>query len=304
MSFPFREESRAQGEPISLFLFVGAGDADDPFFEGLESSVAVGPFGYTDGELPIVRDETIGGSVVSVTYEPIAVRREAISSSGTLDKAMLEVNMQQGTDLSLLFIGYPPAQVINLIIREGHIGDDVDDDFPVIWTGRVLGVQHPPNETTFNCEPVSTSMRRPGLRRNYQISCPHVLYGPSCKASLVAATSEGLVTTIEGNRVTLAGGWNAQPVIKYAGGMVSWLDDGVLTLRTILRVEVNTLYLNGPVVGIEVGDTIKAILGCNHRSGALDMLGDCKHLHDNILNYGGQEFIPQTNPVGPINIFY
>lgn len=254
----------------------------------------LGPFAYTDAESTIVKD--------GISFTPIPIQRAAVTSSGTLDKAMLEITMAQGEDVGELFVAYPPAQVLNLIIYQGHVGDDPNllNAYPVIWTGRVLGVQHPPNETKFTCEPVSTSIRRPGLRRNYQIPCPHVLYGAQCKANRKAATSPATVVSIASNRVTMAVGWQgSRPPAKYTGGMLGWTKtDGTLELRTILRVEGDVLYLSATPRGLAAGDVANVSLGCGHN------MGDCRDLHANIQNYGGQPWIPMSNPLGFVNNFY
>lgn len=253
----------------------------------------LGPFAYTDAETIITRE--------GVSYLPIPIKREAITSSGTLDRSMLEISMAEGQAVADLFIAYPPAQVLNLIIREGHVGDDPNDlrDFPVVWTGRVLGVAHPRNETKFTCEPVSTSIRRPGLRRNYQVPCPHVLYGSQCRANRKAATIESVVVAILGNRVTLTDGWEGSfAVTKYAGGVMSWsLPNDTFDMRTVLRVEGDVLYLSTQPRDLEVGDTVKVARGCAHN------MSGCNE-HNNIHNYGGQPWIPLSNPLGFVNNFY
>lgn len=253
-----------------------------------------GPYAYTDAETPIIYD--------GVTYLPVAIQRDAINASGSLDKAMLKVAMQQGLPLGDQFLAYPPAQVVNLIIRQGHFGDEPSlTNYPVIWTGRVLGCAHPPNETEFTCEPISTAIKRPGLRRNYQIACPHVLYGSQCRANRKAATIVRPVASIVGSRLTLVDGWEAAHAgSKYLGGMVGWQqDNGALELRTILRQEGdNTFLVSGNLRGLTAGEDVQMILGCGRN------MDDCVALHDNIHNYGGQPFIPTTNPVSSINNFY
>jgi hypothetical protein len=39
------------------------------------------------------------------------------------------------------------------------------------------------------------------------------------------------------------------------------------------------------------------VLGCNHQAYAEEG-GDCQPLHDNIVNYGGDRWIPLKNPIG------
>jgi len=301
MTFASRETSRSLGEPIELYLFTGAAPSLTPEID--MSAGVFGPYAYTDAETEIIYD--------GITYLPVAISRDAITASGTLDKASLKVVMEAGLELGDQFLAYPPNQVVNLFLRQGHVGDDPEEpgNFPVVWSGRVLGCAHPPGETSYTCEPVSTAMNRPGLHRNYQISCPHVLYGPACRADREAATIEREVEALTQTTITLPTGWDSvHPYQKYVGGMVTWLrGDGAMEARSILSsADGLTLRVSGNTRGLEVGMDVKVILGCSRSVTKVGnaMTGDCVDLHDNILNYGGQPFIPSTNPLGPSSIYY
>lgn len=301
MTFADRETSRTLGEPIELYLFVGAAAAVDAEID--MSAGEFGPYAYTDAESEVVYD--------GVTYLPVTIDRDPIGAAGTLDKATLKVTMEAGLTLGDQFIAYPPNQVVNLFLRQGHSGDDPAEpgNFPVVWTGRVLGCAHPPGETTYTCEPISTALKRPGLRRNYQVSCPHALYGPECGADRAAATIDRTVEALTQTTITLPAGWDSvHPYQKYFGGMVTWLrTDGAMEARSILSsADGLTLRISGNTRGLEVGAGIKVILGCS-RSLVLTagvLVGDCPDLHGNIVNYGGQPFIPTTNPLGPSSNYY
>lgn len=278
MSFENYEESRDDGEPVDLYLF-------------RYGTTANAYYAYTDAEQPI----TIEG----VTYVPIPIERGKFTASGTLDKTALEVQCPINADISNLFRVYPPGQVVTLVIKQGHV-NDADQDFKVIWTGRVIQCERKDSTATLACEPISTSLRRNGLRRNYQLSCPHVLYGAQCKASKIAATTTTEVLSLTGTRVTLQDGWSgAIDPSKYVGGMIEWNIAAGLDRRTILRViDLKTLALSGPTSGITSGMMIDVILGCNHQMGAGPQPdGDCLPLHDNIHNFGGQPWIPTANPL-------
>jgi hypothetical protein len=182
-------------------------------------------------------------------------------------------------------------------------------EFPVIWIGRILGSAREGSVAKLLCEPSSTSLRRVALRRNYMYSCPHVLYGPKCKASLTAATSTFLVESLTGNTVTLAEGWvDAERAPKYLGGMVRWDGQAGDIIRGVVGLqEGRRLVLNGATNELTVGDPVRVSLGCSHN---FEIIGgapvsDCADLHDNILNFGGQPFIPTENPIGTrVNLYY
>ena len=278
MAFETREESRSLGEPVDLYLF-------------RYGSQANAYYAYTDAEQPITHD--------GIVYAPATIKRGNFTASGTLDKTVLQVNTPINTDIANLFRVYPPGQVVTLVIRQGH-ANDPDVDFPVIWTGRVIQCERDGSEATLSCEPVATSMRRTGLRRNYQLSCPHVLYGPQCGANKLAATLTTQVINLTDSRITLQDGWSGSiNPNKYIGGLVEWNTGAGGESRTILRViDLKTLVLSGPTTGIVAGQNIDVILGCNHQMGVGPQPdGDCLPLHNNIQNFGGQAWIPTANPI-------
>ena len=244
-------------------------------------------YAYTDAERPF----TYRG----VVYQPIPIKLGEINSTGKLDKSLLEVRIPRTAEITDEFRIYPPSQPITLIIKQGQ-RTDPDGEFLAVWTGRVLASAREGNESVLSCEPLSSSMRRPGLRRNYQIGCPYVLYGDGCRANKAAATRSTTVSAINNSTqaITLPGGWEGSfSPGKFIGGMVEWItEDGTKEIRKILRRSGNVLTLSGYLRGLDVGYPVDVILGCNHQT------SDCENLHDNIRNYGGFPTIPLTNPLG------
>ncbi|QXN71966.1 GTA TIM barrel-like domain protein [Rhodobacter phage RcPescado] len=251
-----------------------------------------GPYAFCDGEEPITR--------AGITYQPFPISISDITSNGNLDKSDITVTLARGSIFENEFIGFPVSHVVNLIVFQGHTNDAPTlFDYPAIWVGRV-GAPVFENETiAFNCVPVSTSIQRPGLRRNYQLSCPHVLFGPQCRASRNDATVTRTVTAISGNTVTFN---TALPLAaaKYKGGLLEWAADGHSSIRTIVSVTGTKtgIGIRGNLRGLNVGSSIKITFGCNR------LQSDCADLHHNILNFGGQPSIPLENPLSQKNIFY
>lgn len=270
MAFVPKESSQAEGEPVELYYFT-YGTEPDAFHA------------YTDAEEDV---EYLG-----VTYRAVPIQRENYSSTGSLDKTAMRVRAERENEIAKLFKLYPPSQPVVLTIRQGHL-NDLDAEFLVIWSGRILGSERDEDEAIFTVEPTSTSMKRNGLRRNYQLSCPHALYGDQCGANKVLATSDVPILTLTATRLTFAVAWTALDVSKFVGGIVQWDGQFGPEYRTILRTNnVDTLVLNGPTTGLNVGDTVAVSLGCNHQ------IGDCQALHANAQNFGGQPWIPLENPI-------
>jgi hypothetical protein len=156
------------------------------------------------------------------------------------------------------------------------------------------------SEVILSGEPISASMKRNGLRRRYQYGCPHVLYGPLCRADKTAATVIGVVASASSQSFVLEAGWEGtKPPAKFIGGYAEWINvKGNREIRTIYAVTGNTIKVRGLVRDLAVGANVNMVLGCNHSE------DDCANLHieivtgdSNVVNYGGQLWIPLENPV-------
>lgn len=282
MAFEPIEESRSLGEPVVLMLF-------------RYGQPATAYFAYTDAEQPITSTgDAISGPVI---YQPIPLDRDSVKSTGNLDKTSFAIRMPKNTGLANLLQSFPPSETVNLIIRQGHVGDT---EFLVVQTGRVLSGKREGDEYVISVEPVSTSMRRPMIRRHYQLGCPHALFGTQCRANKAAATVSRVLTSVSGAVLTLSSGWETDPrKPKYIGGQVSWtLADGRVEVREIINTSATTITLGHAGPELAPGSVVALTLGCNHQ------MSDCASLHNNIVNFGGMPWIPTKNPIGIVNNFY
>lgn len=296
MSIDFLENSRYLGKPVTFYIIEGA---DESFEEN-----KIGPYAFSDSEttirLPWITRE-INGEVVEVPFVPWPINSPDVSQDGTLDKSDITVKMALGTPLDEMFLAYPPSQVINLTVFQGHYGDEmIATNYPAKWIGRILTGSREENELSLNCQPVSSSVKRPGLRRNYQIGCPHVLYGKHCRASKAAATTAKTVSSVVRNVIRLSSTIGVNYSL-YLGGLVEWNNyiTGVLEIRTISNISPDgvNVTIRGVMRGVQAGQEVRITRGCNH------LMTGC-NTHNNILNYGGQPFIPLENPLTTKNQFY
>lgn len=269
MSFLSKKSSRHEASPINLYL-VEFGSTPNAYVA------------YTDSDEPV----NFAGKI----YSPIPINRGNVVAQGNLDKSTLQIRTPINSRLAEQFRVFPPSQVVRVTIYEG---DAEESQFLLVWTGRVLSCRRTKSQAEFTCEPVTTMLKRVGLRQNYQIGCAHVLYGPQCRVSQDSGTISRSVAQVLATKVVLGVSWNG-PILaeKYINGMISWENQNGREYRTILKImNGQTLSLSGPTSGLVSGSMVDVILGCNHK------MDDCLSLHNNIHNYGGQPFIPLDNPI-------
>lgn len=256
---------------------------------------AAGQLRMTSGDYPVEFE--------GETYHVYQVSHGEVGVTGTLDKTTLTMRTPRTNPLVEVMRVYPPERIISLKLYQGETNEPdtgFETTFMVTWAGRILNMAFVDDEAVFTCEPVSTSMRRPGLRRTYQYGCPHVLYGGQCKANKAAASRSALVDAVSASTVTLAAGWEGpHPREKYLKGTLEWTDgDGNAISRLILQVSgTQQVLVSGPATSLTAGMSATVVLGCNRD------LGDCANLHSNIVNYGGQPWIMEDSPFQS-NIFY
>ncbi|AWY09485.1 hypothetical protein vB_RpoS-V16_49 [Ruegeria phage vB_RpoS-V16] len=283
MAFNDYETSRESGQPVELYLFV-------------YGTAPGAHYAYTNAEQVIEHD--------GITYTPLPIERGKVATKGRAESDELTVEVPLTAPIANLFAAFPPGRVIALTIREGHISEGEDirswglgEQFTVTWLGRVLESRRTANKATLTCENSAAGMKRVGLRRHYQYSCPLALYGSRCQADKEAAKLTGTVLAVVGVKLNMTPGWNGtNSVSDYIGGLVEWDSGDGREYRTILRVEgTDTIVLRMLPLNLVDGSTVDVFLGCPRT------LGACAALHNNAVNYGGQPFIPTVNPVGKNN---
>jgi len=231
--------------------------------------------------------------VNSQTYTKIIAERSSLEQTQEMSRNPINIKMDKNVNFLQQFRTSPPSDPINLIIKRFHEGDN---EVVTIWIGRLINVQFKEREAELRCEPIFTSLKRPVLRRRYQTTCPHVLYGPQCGKSAALSKIAGSVNSILGNKI------NVNSVGSYSdgffsGGFVDWQVNGVVERRFIINHIGVELTLNLPFGNMGVGSNIYVYPGCDHT------LQVCEDKHANSDNYGGQPFYPSKNPLTGSLIF-
>lgn len=268
MTYDSREISVQDGAPVELYEFARNAKV----------------WRYTSSE------QDIGDS--SETWLSVPITRTAVETNTEQARNALKLTVPRNFEIADLFRVSPPTDIIALTVRRFHRGEE--DDVAVIWLGRVLNCSFEGARAVLNCEPVSASLKRQGLRRLYQKQCPHALYGPGCNLDKEDFRHNTTVQEASGVTVTVA----SLPSQSAAGGWIEYEDeDGNLERRFIRSASGTTLILNLPFNEIDSNLAVSVFPGCNHTMEVCD--GD----YDNILNYGGMPFTPHKNPFDGTPIF-
>lgn len=268
MTYTILEASVASGEPIEVYRFV----------------VGSAVYRYTSYALPV----TMTFEGVPEEYLPTAIARSSIAQSQEQLKAALELRMSRDVAIADLFRDSTPAEIVLISVYRTHAGLN---DFKVVWLGRVLNATFNGPEATLTCESVYTSLKRIGLRRAYQRTCPHSLYSPACGVNKAGFVQTLQVTGVAGSTVTLAGLSNYGH--HFAGGYVEF----PVGRRPIVQQNGDQVTLPMAVRGLLVGHSADVYPGCDHT------LQVCNDRFNNVDNYGGFPFIPRLNPFGNSPIY-
>lgn len=265
MTYDAREVSADLGSPVELYEFVRGARR----------------IRITSAD----RDIVFGAN----TFARAPVARTAIESSIESARSGITVTVPRSMEVAEWHRVAPPADAVLLTIWQSHTGDP-DNEFVVVWQGRVMAVEFSGVTAEIACENVYSSIRRAGLRRCWQRPCPHVLYGPECGVSRETFQQAGTATVVSGLTLTVPA--FAALGSQLAGGYLQLaLPDGQFERRAISAHAGSSVTIAQQIVGLAAGASIIAYPGCDHT----DTATGCQRF-SNTLRYGGMPFIPRKNP--------
>jgi uncharacterized phage protein (TIGR02218 family) len=277
MSYSANEISTQLGAPVELYDFA-------------QGSVE---WHYTSSEV-------VALTVTGETYTSAPIERSEIEASNEQARNALKLTVPRDFPVAELFRVAPPSEVISITVRRIHRDDTTASPQGVVvaWMGRVLSCEFSGAKATLQCEPITVSLARVGLRRVYQVACPHVLYGDGCELDKADWDHATTVAVLSGSDLTVA---TINTAHSYAGGFVTWVNDDGITERRFIestatyfsgspQVEGAVLTLLQPFVGLSVSDSVVIYPGCDHT------LTTCNTVFSNAVNYGGQPYFPEKNP--------
>lgn len=227
-------------------------------------------------------------------YTPYNLSRNQINQGDDVNRGDLTITTDRGFLPSDRFRVTPPSTPMLLTVYRLHRGDA---DAGVAWQGRVISVEWSGSSSKLSCQSIFSSIKRIGIRRTYQSTCPHVLYGLDCRVDKVGYKSTGSPIAVTSNTIqatVLAQNGNNY----YDGGYVEYITpEGLVEQRTILSQVSDTATLSASLIGLDTTMNFDVYTGCNRT------LSVCDATFSNVVNYGGFPYVPSDTPFGGHTIY-
>lgn len=259
MSYAALETSTQDGAPVELYTFAQGAQ----FWRFTTAPDAV--------------------TYAAIEYAPSSISRDRIKQTSDVLKDSLKLEFPRGDAFANQFLGFAPDIVTTVTVMRGHAGDN---EFIPYWKGRVIAAVASGNKIELACESVFSSIRRPGLRARYELTCRHALYSARCGVNLEASQTTGVAFAVSGVTISVsaaAGFANGY----FAGGMIKAPDDST---RFIVAHTGEVLTVQRPIADLAVGATVRLYPGCDH------LQSTCASKFSNIDNFGGFPWVPIRNP--------
>lgn len=222
-------------------------------------------------------------------YTPLPITRTAIEVGSVVDsQTTMDFNIPSDHEIAQQFCYTISPKGLVVTVRRVHQGDDYSTDYKVEWIGQMSGSSYAGNWATIKtASKIRTALNGYLSSVFYQKTCNHVLYDERCKADREAHTEEATVTKIQRQIITVDD--MVYDNSDLIGGTMTNTRTG--EQQGIISNDNNVLRIGYPFFDLEVGDVVELTLGCDHQR-----LGHCKNRFDNVVNYGGFDFVPEINP--------
>lgn len=239
---------------------------------------------FTSSEDQIYNDGS--GEVV---YKKTAISRTQVEQKKELTKASVTIDIPIDHPFSKFILTRFFEQLISMTIFKSE-----DGSTSVFWKGRLASIQPSGTSLSLIFESIFTSLRRPGLRATFQRNCRFALYGKGCNLDPADFAISGTLSAINSTTLTIAeaddeiDGYFNGGMIAAPDGTFSWIMNHVGDQITIQRP---SLSLSEAFLETGVLTPVVLYPGCDHSRLT------CNSKFDNVINYGGFDWIPNKNPM-------
>ncbi len=228
---------------------------------------------------------------LSQIYKPFSGSRKTIKQTTDALKDTISFTFPRDDAFASQYLGFAPDDLVTLSIYRGHTTDS-SGEFSVYWKGRVIGTKTSGNEIIIDCESVFTSIKRPGLRARFELTCRHPLYLTGCGVNREAFKVDSSVLSINGTSISVQGGTALGS--GYLNGGMLITQSGVA--RFITSHVNDAIKIARPISDLKGGDIVYLYPGCDH------LMATCNSKFNNLDNFGGFPWIPTKNPFGGSSI--
>lgn len=268
MSFDDFEQSNYDGQPIALYEF----------------TLGTKKWHYSSDEV----DTILPGSPDPIVFTATAISDSGLVQSGDGNNNEMVVTLPSSTEIAQVFSTTPPSDEIWLTIRRKQ---RADDDAPVMWVGTLSSSKQTNLRTTqFNCQLLSATFNRNGLRLSWGRQCPHALYDRNCKVNKNLFATAFTVASLSGNVIN-APALGAYPTAYFSNGFFEFtMISGAIERRAIEHHFGTQLSILGTSEGLTVGAFIMAYPGCARHT------QECNSKFNNLVNFGGYPHMPGKSP--------
>lgn len=236
------------------------------------------------------QNQTYDSGFGEEVYVKTPISRTQIEQKKEITKASVTVEIPIDHEFSIFILTRYSEQLISLTIFKSENGVTT-----VFWKGRLASVQPSKSSISLIFESIFTSLRRPGLRATFQRNCRFALYGKGCNLNPEDFALTGTLSSINSNILTVPEA-ATRPDGYFTGGMIS-ASDG--SFSWITRHSGNQLTLQRVGISLieafaETGSSTVVTIypGCDHSRLT------CHGKFNNVINYGGFDWIPNKNPMG------
>lgn len=274
MTYEAYDQSVQNGDPQLLFLFQRGSTS----------------YRFTSSQLDI--------TAMSEAWSSESIDAGDINQSEDMTRDTLQLKFPRSNEFALSLESDLFEIITTVTLFRGY-SSDPDNEFIAYWKGRVAGTSSDKNQISLSCEPVFTSLRRPGLRARYQRSCRHALYGGGCGVDKEDFRVDGTCTSAIGTTIVVAeaggyaDGYFNGGMVKTDGDVYRFITKHVGTSITLIRPVQELIEAVASSTG---SAPVSLYPGCDHTRSV------CASKFSNQLNYGGFPWIPTKNPFGGSSI--
>lgn len=225
---------------------------------------------------------TIGGN----TYEPANIDRTDFEQGPALDSIItMDFMLPVNHEIARTFCYGVSPRKLTVVVSSFHEGDtDIREEY----RGEIVGAAAEGHVATIKTQStLQARINGSSLSVMAVKLCQHTLFDARCKVNRAAYTVTATVTYVAGQLIQ----------VDNQGFAFGALDRGQITntrtgeAQTIILNDANGVKIGFPFYDIVLGDVVELTQGCNR-----ERLGHCKARFNNVVNYGGFDFVPEVNP--------